>query len=293
MAKRQGGSGFIYASIPLDMTQTFHELEDEKPGTICALILEYMDYAQAHAKDTTAPSTVPNAPAGFSLSARQTWRRMIETYNGKLESYISQVEGGKKAAPGPGRPKGSKNKPKQSAEAPEPDAEGEPEPDDIRKNGLGPWRPTETELTNILYAKAVSEYGGTVKRSMIKEIASVIWARLQLCKGFLAPHGCGGVSEDELKDLDIMGALISDPDNIHERADLLWKMLDEWADLPSCRLSADEVIRDFEHTYKTAHGVFFEDQKYSSYRELMQQINEEAAQAQAAAAAYFTSRNNP
>lgn len=110
MARGKGGKGFIYASLPLDMTQTFHELEEERPGTITALFLAYMDYAQDHAQDAAAPDEVPDAPQGFSLAARQTWRRLIQVYNGKLESYLAQVEGGKKAQPGPGRPKGSRNK---------------------------------------------------------------------------------------------------------------------------------------------------------------------------------------
>lgn len=241
MAKRKGGSGFIYASLPLDMTQTLHELEEERPGTVTALILAYMDYAQDHAKEETVPEIVPVAPEGFSLAAKQTWRRLIQIYHGARGSYLAQVEGGKKAQPGPGRPKGSKNKPREStdtdtgSEAAEDQEEPEaPEiaEDDIRITGRGPWLPSESDAKKAFWMAALSAGCGEAARATVNAIASQVWARLNTHAGYLADNGMGGIDESETKWL--VGILMPDycdPADATKKARQAWELLDAWAKL--------------------------------------------------------------
>lgn len=241
MAKRKGGSGFIYASLPLDMTQTLHELEEERPGTVSALILAYMDYAQDHAKEETVPEIVPEAPEGFSLAAKQNWRRLIQIYHGARGSYLAQVEGGKKAQPGPGRPKGSKNKPRESADTDtgseaaedreEPGQSAEAAADDIRITGKGPWLPSESDLKKEFWAAMISDGHGESCHATANAIASNVWARLQNCDGYLAPNGYAGIDKRDVPRL--LQALVpgyyDDADGVAAQAAHFWTLLDAWA----------------------------------------------------------------
>ena len=242
MAKRQGGSGFIYASIPLDMTDELHDLESEKPGTVGALTLAFMDYAKAHAKDTTAPDTVPEAPEGFSLAARHVWTRLINTHNGRIGSYISQVEGGKKAQPGPGRPKGSKNKPKATADTGSEDSEDQEAdpatdipPDDIRITGESPWLPSEKAAQEELWAAAVRlGIADNTFKPTVYSAATQLWARLRKCGGYLAPHGMGGIDLHYVEYPEfLLLALTSKedftPEATRTKAAHFWRLLDAWA----------------------------------------------------------------
>lgn len=242
MAKRKGGSGFIYASLPLDMTQTLHELEEERPGTVSALTLAFMDYAQDHAKDTEAPDTIPDAPEGFSLAAKHTWRHLIQIYNGKLESYLAQVEGGKKAQPGPGRPKGSKNKPRESADTGSEDSEDQEAdpatdipPEDIRITGDGPWLPSEKAAKEELWAAAV-RLGITndTFKPTVYSAATQLWARLREYGGYLAPQGMGGINPHYIEYPEfLLLALTSKedftPEAVRTKAAHFWGLLDAWA----------------------------------------------------------------
>lgn len=249
MAKRQGGSGFIYASIPLDMTDELHDLENEKPGTVSTMTLAFMDYAKAHAKDTTAPETVPEAPEGFSLAARHVWTRLINTHNGRIGSYISQVEGGKKAQPGPGRPKGSKNKPKESADTGSEDAAQVEDAEeitqaadqtpgaaaeaaqDIRITGMGPWTPSENDLKRDFWAAMLNNgLNGDAHHATANAIASQVWARLATHDGYLCNNGFAGIDKSEVSRL--LKALTPDyydPRDVPKRCALFWEVLRAWA----------------------------------------------------------------
>lgn len=269
MAKRQGGSGFIYASIPLDMTDELHDLENEKPGTVGAMTLAFMDYAKAHAKDTTAPETVPEAQEGFSLAARHVWTRLINTHNGRIGSYISQVEGGKKAQPGPGRPKGSKNRPKEPAqEIPE------AAPDDANGvTGMGPWSPSQKEIKDAFSSYVISEYtaGNTPQMQKIASaMALEVWARLTKCSGYLAYNGKAGVDESYLlNDLEIVDKLFPEGDaadfgqEISSKAALLWRYLDTWAALQQQYMDLFDLFQLFKKTQALAQRNTYYFQEHS------------------------------
>lgn len=264
MAKSKGGGGFVYASLPLEICQDLHDLENEKPGTVGAFVLAYMDYAQDHAHDSEAPADIPDAPDGFSLAARLVWRKVLTGYHAKLSGYIAKVEGGRKAPAGPGRPKGSKNAPKATpadADDPareDPDEAQEPEllnPEDIRITGMGPWMPSETAIKSTFWAEAVSAGGITeASRPIVNAIATQVWGRLMRCQGFLAPHGMGGTSPEYLlNDLDVLFILWpedGDTQTVGTRAALLWRVLDSWANLAreNCNMSLFDVFCEFKRT---------------------------------------------
>ena len=292
MAKRKGGSGFIYASLPLDMTQTLHELEEERPGTVAALILAYMDYAQDHAKEETVPEIVPEAPEGFSLAAKQTWRRLIQIYHGARGSYLAQVEGGKKAQPGPGRPKGSKNKPRESADTDTGSeaAEDQEEPeapriaeDDIRITGSGPWLPSESDAKKVFWLAALSDGCGEAARATVNAIASQVWARLNTHAGYLADNGMGGIDESDARWL--LYALTPeyyDPKDATRRAGQAWELLDAWAKLePPVELTLEYLVDLFgdKELCKFGKGDWHwkgnKEKGYYFPRDLLADINEE------------------
>lgn len=256
-----------YYKIFLSEVPRLLELEDEKPGTAGTLLLEVLKYAHAHKDDPEAPKDLPAAPEGFSLAARHAWGHLIETYQGQMKSYINQTEGGYKAKPGPGRPKGSKNKPRENtgagtdtgSEAAEDQEEPDPAPgpsaDDIRITGSGPWMPSESEAKKVFWAAALSAGYGEAARATVNTTASQVWARLNTHAGYLAPNGMGGIDESDTRWL--LYALTPDyydPKDATKRAGQAWELLDAWAKLdPPVFLDAHYLLEMF------GDGDFFED----------------------------------
>lgn len=260
MSKTKGGSGLIYAQLSLSLSGMLHDLEEEKPGTVGRMILAYIDYAAAHAADQEAPEELPPAPEGFSLAARHIWQEIIERYHGSLRAYIAQVQGGSKAPPGPGRPKGSKNKPKE----PQPDetaeeVPGSADPEDIRITGKGPWLPSESDLKKEFWAAALSMGYGESTRATVTAVASQVWGRLTVCGGYLAAHGMGGIDAADTRSL--LGNLLpdyNDPDDVPTHTAAIWRLLDAWANLASpCHLSLNRLLDMLGDRDISSFGAFW------------------------------------
>lgn len=274
MAKRKGGTGLIYAPLELSLTSMLHDLEEERAGTVCALILAYLDYAADHAADKDLPEDLPPAPEGLSLAARHVWQLMIERLHGSIRSYVTQVEGGSKAKPGPGRPKGSKNRPKEPAqeipEAAQDDANG--------VTGRGPWNPSKTEIKDAFSSQIISQYtaGSTAQMQKIASIMALeVWARLNQCSGYLAHNGKAGVDEQYLfNDLEIISRLFPEgvemPEvaaKISSKAALLWRYLDTWAALQRQYLDLWDLFALFENTQALAiqNAYFYRERHPEDY----------------------------
>lgn len=273
MAKRKGGTGLIYAPLELSLTSMLHDLEEERAGTVCALILAYLDYAADHAADKDLPEDLPPAPEGLSLAARHVWQLMIERLHGSIRSYVTQVEGGSKAKPGPGRPKGSKNRPKEPAqeipEAAQDDANG--------VTDMGPWNPSQKEIKDAFSAYVISEYtvGNTPQMQKIATaMALEVWARLKKCSGYLADNGKAGVDESYLlNELEIVDKLFPESDaatfgqEISSKAALLWRYLDTWAALQQQHMDLFDLFQLFKKTQALAqrNTYYFQERSPEAY----------------------------
>lgn len=233
-----------YYKIFLNEVPRLQELEEEKEGTASTIVWEVLKYAYQHKDDPEAPANLPEAPAGFSLAARQEWGRLIETYQGQMESYIRQTEGGHKAKPGPGHPKGKKNTPRAGARSDDEIEEEEEDhrepaaivtdPDDARITGFGPWLPSESSIKSLFWAEAISSWRvSETSRPTINAMASEVWARLQTNGGYLAPNGMGGIDKDSIfSTFDMITVLLPEeetPKAVHEKARWIWTLIDAWA----------------------------------------------------------------